>query len=204
MPFIQYNPEKQTTMTYGLYFCPECKSEVLKPVGKAVSRCQNFACPAQIKGRLKHFVSKLCMNIDGFGEKLIEQLVDNEIIFNISDIYRLSIDDIQNLDRQGEKSAKNTILAQSRLDDIIDRAVRDEIANRIMGAIVRSTDRKMFTYDSESETSSTNSNAELVDSGARLEIINSIYNFDRSRNSEHFPISNKILHLLASIKHFNL
>ena len=73
------------------------------------------------------------------------------------------------------KSAKNEFLAQSRLDDIIDGAVRDEIANRVMGEIVRSTDRKMVTYDSENDQSSTSTNdEELVDSGARLEIINSI------------------------------
>ncbi len=71
------------------------------------------------------------------------------------------------------KSAKNELLAQSRLDDIIDGAVRDEIANRVMGEIVRSTDRQMVTYDSESGESG-HRDEELVDRGARLEIIGSI------------------------------
>ena len=65
-------------------------------------------------------------------------------------------------------------MAQSRLDDIIDGAVRDEIANRVMGEIVRSTDREMVTYDSDSDNRTRQVDEELVATGARLEIINSI------------------------------
>ena len=89
--------------------CPICESEIIKPEGEVVARCQNSNCLAQIKGRLKHFVSKTCMDIDGFGEKLVEQLVDNKIISNLSDIFKLETNDIKNLERQGEKSAQNTI-----------------------------------------------------------------------------------------------
>jgi len=72
------------------------------------------------------------------------------------------------------KSTKNELLAQSRLDDIIDGAVRDEIANRVMGEIVRSTDREMVTYDSDSDNRTRQIDEELVATGARLEIVNSI------------------------------
>ena len=74
------------------------------------------------------------------------------------------------------KSAKNEMLAQSRLDDIIDGAVRDEISNRTMGEIVRSTNRKMEIYisDSEGENSEAYDNEELNSPGARINIINSI------------------------------
>ena len=74
------------------------------------------------------------------------------------------------------KSAKNEMLAQSRLDDIIDGAVRDEISNRTMGEIVRSTDRKMEIYisESEGETSGAYDNEELNSPGARIDIISSI------------------------------
>ena len=82
------------------------------------------------------------------------------------------------------KSAKNELLAQSRLDDIIDGAVRDEIANRVMGQIVRSTDRTMVTYNSGSGQDSENIDEELVDSGARLEIINSILEKVQSKLKE--------------------
>jgi len=110
--------------------CPECKSEIIKSEGEVVARCQNFTCPAQIKGRLKHFVSKTCMDIDGFGEKLVEQLVDNKIISNISDIFKLEINDIKNLERQGEKSAQNTI-------DSIDKSKNAKLSRFIHGLGIR-------------------------------------------------------------------
>jgi len=110
--------------------CPECKSEIIKSEGEVVARCQNFTCPAQIKGRLKHFVSKTCMDIDGFGEKLVEQLVDNKIISNISDIFKLEINDIKNLERQGEKSAQNTI-------DSIDKSKTATLSRFIHGLGIR-------------------------------------------------------------------
>tara|TARA_Y100000590_G_scaffold356336_1_gene410544 strand:+ start:763 stop:1695 length:933 start_codon:yes stop_codon:yes gene_type:complete len=72
------------------------------------------------------------------------------------------------------KSAKNEMLAQSRLDDIIDGAVRDEIANRTMGEIVRSSDRKMEIYISDVEGSDAQNNDEFAATGARMDIINSI------------------------------
>ena len=72
------------------------------------------------------------------------------------------------------KSAKNEMLAQSRLDDIIDGAVRDEIANRSMGEIVRSSDRKMEIYISDVKGSNTSSDEEYISSGARKDIIKSI------------------------------
>jgi len=72
------------------------------------------------------------------------------------------------------KSAKNEMLAQSRLDDIIDGAVRDEISNRTMGEIVRSTDRKMEIYISDVEGSEADNNDELLAPGARIDIIKSI------------------------------
>ena len=72
------------------------------------------------------------------------------------------------------KSAKNEMLAQSRLDDIIDGAVRDEISNRTMGEIVRSTNRKMEIYISDVEGSDSDNNDELLAPGARIDIIKSI------------------------------
>ena len=98
-------------------FCPECQSKVIRPEGEAVARCQNFSCPAQIKGRLKHFVAKSCMNIDGFGEKLVEQLVDENIIKDFSDIFKITKEDIQDLERQGEKSAKNIVDSINKAKD---------------------------------------------------------------------------------------
>ena len=89
--------------------CPICTQTIYKPKGEAVARCQNKNCPALIKGQIKHFVSKNCMDIDGFGIKLVEQLVNNGIINCVSDIFNLNITILSNLDRMAEKSAQNIL-----------------------------------------------------------------------------------------------
>ena len=94
--------------------CPKCNFKVIRKENESVVRCQNYSCPAQIKGRINHFVSKSCMNIDGFGEKLVNQLVEKEKVKNFSDIFKLKVDDIKYLDRQGDKSAKNIIESINR------------------------------------------------------------------------------------------
>jgi DNA ligase (NAD+) len=87
--------------------CPVCTHEVFRPEGEAVARCQNMECPAQVKGRIDHFVSKGCMDIDGFGTKLVDQLVEKELLKNVADIYSLNLIQLSELERMAEKSAKN-------------------------------------------------------------------------------------------------
>ena len=87
--------------------CPICHNEVIRPEDEAVARCQNKECPAQIKGQIEHFVSKNCMDIDGFGTKLVDQLVNAGLIKNISNIYDLNIEKLSGLERMAEKSAQN-------------------------------------------------------------------------------------------------
>ena len=89
--------------------CPICNSDIHHNNDEAVTRCKNTNCKAQIKGTIKHFVSKNCMNIEGFGEKLVDQLVENNILNKVSDIYLLNHEKLSNLDKMGEKSAKNII-----------------------------------------------------------------------------------------------
>lgn len=89
--------------------CPECKSEIVRPKGESVARCHNLSCPAQIKGRIKHFISKGGLDIDGFGEKLVDQLVEKNIIHTFDDIFKLSFDDLVDLDRMAKKSAENIL-----------------------------------------------------------------------------------------------
>ena len=85
--------------------CPICFSKASKSEDEAVLRCDNLYCPAKLKGSLQHFVSKNCMNIDGLGIKIIELLIQNKLINNISDIFYLNRDDLSHLDGMGEKSA---------------------------------------------------------------------------------------------------
>jgi len=89
--------------------CPSCDSIILKTESEAIARCINSHCPAQLEGRITHFVSKNCMDIDGLGNKIILLLINNSLIKNISDIFTLQQKDIENLDRMGQKSASNLI-----------------------------------------------------------------------------------------------
>ncbi|HEX2964565.1 MAG TPA: NAD-dependent DNA ligase LigA, partial [Syntrophorhabdaceae bacterium] len=89
--------------------CPVCGEAVVKPEGEAIMRCVNINCPAQIKGRIEHFASKRAMDIDGLGTKLVEQMVDKQLIRDVSDIYYLTKADVSNLERMADKSAQNII-----------------------------------------------------------------------------------------------
>lgn len=91
--------------------CPICGHEVYRSEDEAVMRCQNLSCPAQIKGRIEHFVSRNALDIDGFGEKLVEQLVEKNILSSVNKIFTLKYDDLANLDRMADKSAKNILSA---------------------------------------------------------------------------------------------
>ena len=89
--------------------CPSCEKPTVKIDGDAVTRCVNAYCPAQFKGRIQHFCSKLAMNIDGLGEKIVEQLINNGLIKKIEDLYSINELELARLDRMGTKSARNII-----------------------------------------------------------------------------------------------
>lgn len=89
--------------------CPVCKQEAVKLENEVIFRCLNSLCPAKLKESLKHFVSRKAMNIEKLGDRLIETLVDNNLIHNFSDIYKLDRDKLQTLERQGEKSISNLL-----------------------------------------------------------------------------------------------
>ncbi|HKK82931.1 MAG TPA: NAD-dependent DNA ligase LigA, partial [Atribacterota bacterium] len=91
--------------------CPVCGSEVIKLAEEVVSRCNNISCPAQVKERIKHFVSRQAMDIDGLGSALIEQLVDKKLIKDFADLYYLKKEDLVKLERMAEKSSENIIKA---------------------------------------------------------------------------------------------
>ena len=91
--------------------CPVCDSSVLRSENEAAVRCINTSCPAQIKERIKHFASKGAFDIDGLGEKLIEQLMDKDLLFSYADIFRLKEDVLKDLERMGSKSADNIVRA---------------------------------------------------------------------------------------------
>ena len=90
--------------------CPVCESAVIRVEGEAVARCTGgLFCAAQRKEALKHFVSRKAMDIDGVGEKLIEQLMARELIHTPADLFKLDLTSLMRLERMGEKSAQNTL-----------------------------------------------------------------------------------------------
>ncbi len=91
--------------------CPVCDSETCREENEAVSRCINTNCPAQVKERIKHFASKGAFDIDGLGDKLVEQMVSKGLISSYADIFQLDKERVVNLERMGQKSAENLIKA---------------------------------------------------------------------------------------------
>ena len=97
--------------------CPICQHETHRPEGEVILRCGNISCPRQIKGRIQHFASKLALDIDGLGEKIVDQLVNENLIQSIDDLFILKQDTLEKLDRLGEKSAENLVDAISNSKD---------------------------------------------------------------------------------------
>jgi len=91
--------------------CPVCGSAVVREEGAAAYRCVGLQCPAQRREVLRHFASKHALNIDGLGEKLVAQLIDGGLVHDVSDLYRLTAEQLAGLERMGEKSATNLVNA---------------------------------------------------------------------------------------------
>ncbi len=90
--------------------CPICRSEVVRVEGEAAARCSGgLYCAAQRKEAIRHFASRRAMDIEGLGEKLVDQLVEKDLVNNIADLYHLKLEQLSGLERMGEKSAQNLL-----------------------------------------------------------------------------------------------
>ena len=89
--------------------CPECGSAIHRAEEEVAYRCVNAACPAKRKESLLHFASRHAMNIDGLGDKIVDQLVDQGMVKDFADLYALRLGSVAELDRMGEKSAQNLL-----------------------------------------------------------------------------------------------
>lgn len=100
--------------------CPVCGADAIREEGEAAIRCTGIECPAKLFRNLVHFVSREAMNIDGLGENIIQQLLDNNLIENIADIYTLTFDEIASLKKNGKKFAQNLIdsINKSKQNDL--------------------------------------------------------------------------------------
>ena len=89
--------------------CPVCGGHVVRTEGEADHRCVNTNCPAKLRESVLHFASRAVMNIEGMGDALVNQLTDRGMVKNVADIYRLTKNDLLQLERMGEKSAQNVL-----------------------------------------------------------------------------------------------
>jgi len=89
--------------------CPECGTPAVKDEGGVYIRCPNPQCPAQIKERIRYYASRNAMDIEGLGDKLVDQLVNHKLVSSCGDLYRLTADTLLELDRMGRKSAENLL-----------------------------------------------------------------------------------------------
>jgi DNA ligase (NAD+) len=90
-------------------FCPECHSRIHKDPEEVAYRCVNASCPAKRKQSILHFAGRHAMNIDGLGEKIVDQLVDKGMVKDFADLYELKREPVSKLDRMAEKSAQNLL-----------------------------------------------------------------------------------------------
>ncbi len=97
--------------------CPACGSSVYREEGEVAYRCVGLSCPAKLKQSLKFFASRGAMDIEGLGEKLIDQLVERGLVKDIADLYHLKKEELASLDRMAEKSAQNLLGALERSKD---------------------------------------------------------------------------------------
>ena len=89
--------------------CLVCKALLIKDEAEVAIRCDNSQCPAQLKGNIRHFASRTAMDIEGLGTALVEQLVDNELVRDVGDLYTLKLEQLAGLERMAEKSAQNVL-----------------------------------------------------------------------------------------------
>jgi DNA ligase (NAD+) len=94
--------------------CPVCGAETVRLAGEVVTRCPNLDCPAQLKNNLRHLASRGALDVEGLGEKLVEQLVDAGLVKRLSDVFTLSREALVGLERMGEKSADNLLRSLER------------------------------------------------------------------------------------------
>ena len=131
---------------------PECGSKLIRYEGEAAHYCPNeTSCPPQIKGKIEHFISRKAMNIDGLGPETVDMFYRLGLIKNTADLYQLTVDDIKNLDRMGEKSAENIIKGIEASKEVPFERVLFALGIRFVGETVAKKIAKSFNDIDELE-----------------------------------------------------
>lgn len=132
--------------------CPECGSKLIRYEGEAAHYCPNeTACPPQIKGKIEHFISRKAMNIDGLGPETVDMFFRLRLIKDTADLYKLTVDDIKNLDRMGDKSAENIVNGIAQSKEVPFERVLFALGIRFVGETVAKKIAKSFTDIEELE-----------------------------------------------------
>ena len=125
--------------------CPECGCPLTRYEGEAAFYCTNdTACPPQIKGKIEHFISRKAMNIDGLGPETIDSLYQEELIHNVSDLYKLTISQLIFIQRLGEKSAEKILLELEKSKEVPFERVLFALGIRFVGETTAKTLAKAF------------------------------------------------------------
>jgi len=113
LPNLRPKSAKPFTMPQD---CPECGSQLWRPEGEAITRCVNVSCPAILRGSLVHWASRDAMDINGLGEKMVENLVSHQLVQSVADLYELTVEQLTQLERVGETLATTLVsaIAQSK------------------------------------------------------------------------------------------
>ena len=91
--------------------CPECNQPLIREIGESVTRCINASCPAILRGALVHWAARDALDINGLGEKWVQQFVDRGLLHTVADLYELTVEQLMSVDRMGKKSAQNLVEA---------------------------------------------------------------------------------------------
>ena len=124
--------------------CPSCRGSLTRDAEEAVTRCDNPTCPAQLRRRLEHFASRNAMDIEGLGPAVVEQLVDQGLVKDLSDLYELNVESLGALERMGEKSAQNLLDGLDRSKEQPFDRVLFALGIRHVGATVARTLARTF------------------------------------------------------------
>ena len=175
--------------------CPGCSTQLVKDEGGVYIRCPNIECPAQLKERIRYYASRNCMDIEGLGDKLVNQLVENRLVSGYGDLYRLALDQLIQLERVGKTSAENLRkqIADSKKQENNGLAeLLNALSIRHVGGRVATVLAENFDSMDELEEATAERLAEINDIG---EIIaESVYNF---LHSDHGKAAIDELHRLG-------
>jgi len=157
--------------------CPECGSGVVRLPGEVAVRCVNASCPAQLREGLIHFASRQAMDIRGLGEKIIEKLIEKEMVTDIADIYYLDKAQLLDLERMGEKSADNLLRAIEKSRECSLENLVTALGIRFVGSKVAETLAGYFSNIKDLENASAESLSKLEGIGDKIAVsINAYFN----------------------------